>query len=311
MMTSAILVLGYGAVGKATVARLLAEGHEVTVAQRSRPKDLPKEAQFITCDVLDLASLKAAVKNASQIVVALGFKYDRKVWRDVWPRAMANIIEACTQTGQRIVFVDNLYMYGPQTSPLCEDMPLTNYGAKPAIRAEVTRLWMAASAAGQIKIAALRAPDFYGPHVELSLWGPESLGAIAKGKAGRIPIPLNIPHDFAYVPDIARAVVTLIEASDDAYGQAWHVPVAPTHTAQEIINIAEQDLGYKVKLSSVPPLMMKLLGLFVPFIREFNEMSFNFDKPYQVNARKFSKRFWSDATSFEVGVAATLESFRV
>jgi nucleoside-diphosphate-sugar epimerase len=310
MMTGEILVLGYGAVGKATVARLLAEGRKVIVAQRSRPKDLPQEAAFITCDVLDLASLRGAAKNASQIVVALGFKYDSKVWRGAWTRAMANIIEACSQTGQRIVFVDNLYMYGPQTTPLREDMPLTNFGAKPAIRAEVTRLWMAAAAAGKINIATLRAPDFYGPHVELSLWGPESLGAIAKGKAGRIPMPLNIPHDFAYVPDIARAVVTLLDADDDAYGQAWHVPVAPTRTAQDIINIAEQHLGHKVKISSVPPLMLKLLGLFIPFIREFNEMSFNFDKPYHMDASKFSKRFWSDATPFEVGVRATVDSFK-
>ena len=56
--------------------------------------------------------------------------------------------------------------------------------------------------------------------------------------------------------------------------------------------------------------MLKLLGLFIPFIREFNEMSFNFDKPYQVDARKFSKRFWSDATPFEAGVGATVDSFK-
>ena len=88
------------------------------------------------------------------------------------------------------------------------------------------------------------------------------------------------------------------------------MPVAPTHTAQDIINIAEHHLGRKVKVSSVSPLMLKLLGLFIPFIREFNEMSFNFDKPYQVDARKFSKRFWSDATPFEAGVGATVDSFK-
>jgi nucleoside-diphosphate-sugar epimerase len=309
-MMGTILVLGYGAVGKATVARLLAEGRKVMVAQRKRPADLPLDVEFKTCDVLDLVSLQAAVQNATQVVVALGFQYDRKVWRECWPRAMSNLVEACAYTGQRIVFVDNLYMYGPQTTPLREDMPLSNFGAKPAIRAEVTKIWMDAVAAGKIKLAALRAPDFYGPKVELSLLGPENLGAIAKGKAGRIPMPLNIPHDFAYVPDIARAVVTLLDAHDDAYNQAWHVPVAPTHTAQEIIDIAAKHLGRTVKVSAVPPIMMKLLGLFVPFIREFNEMSFNFDRPFHLDAGKFGKRFWSDATPFEVGVAETVRSFQ-
>ena len=57
---------------------------------------------------------------------------------------MANLIDGCAAGGARLVFADNLYEYGPQTRPLTEDMPLTNYGRKPAIRAEVTRLWKSA-----------------------------------------------------------------------------------------------------------------------------------------------------------------------
>ncbi len=310
-MKNKTLVLGYGAVGKATAELLAKQGRDVVVGQRKRPDALPLAVDFVACDVLDLASLNAALVGIDQVVVAVGFPYDSNVWRDRWPRTMANLLDATAQNNVRMVFVDNLYLYGPQTTPLREDMPLSNFGAKPAVRSEVTRLWMAAAAVGKIKLAALRAPDFYGPKVELSLLGPENLGAIAKGKAGRIPMPLNMPHDFAYVPDIARAVVTLLDAPDDAFNQVWHVPLAPTRTAQEIIDLAAKHVGRTVKVSAVPPIMMKLLGLFVPFIREFNEMSFNFDKPYLADTNKFAKRFWSDATPFEVGVAATVDSFKV
>ena len=39
--------------------------------------------------------------------------------------------------GARFVFADKLYMYGPVTVPLTETMPLTSYGRKPRIRAEI------------------------------------------------------------------------------------------------------------------------------------------------------------------------------
>jgi hypothetical protein len=56
---------------------------------------------------------------------------------------------------QTVVFVDNLYMYGPRREPLNEDMSLADYGQKPAARSEATRIWMAASQAGRIRATAL------------------------------------------------------------------------------------------------------------------------------------------------------------
>ena len=52
-MNKNILILGYGAVGKATVSHLLEKGYSVTVAQRKVPKDLPEGVQFKPCDVLN------------------------------------------------------------------------------------------------------------------------------------------------------------------------------------------------------------------------------------------------------------------
>jgi hypothetical protein len=52
-----------------------------------------------------------------------------------------------------------------------------------------------------------------------------------------------------------------------------------------------------------------MLGLVVPFMREYAEMSFTWNRPYHVDATKFSRRFWSDATPFEVGIPAAIRSF--
>ncbi|CAN5327303.1 SDR family oxidoreductase [soil metagenome] len=309
-MNDPIHIIGYGPVGQALAERLCAAGHPVVVAQRSRPATLPPGAQFRPCDVLDPASVNAACAGAGQVVLAIGLPYDSKVWARDWPIAMANTLDACEAAGARMLLIDNLYMYGPQTAPLTEDMPLSGYGAKPRTRAQVTRLWRAASDEGRVVVAALRAPDFYGPGVGLSHLGDAALGALAKGKAAMSLMPPDTPHAYAYVPDFARAAESLLDAPDSDWNQAWHVPCAPTTTPRALMNLAADALGVKLRITSIPFGLLPLMGLFVPFVREVWEMRFIFDRPYRVDASKFARRFWSDATPFEVGVPAAALSFR-
>jgi len=311
IMSGNTLVIGFGAVGRATTQALLARRDPVCVAQRSRPADLPAQAAFKSCDVLDAEAVRQAIAGAGQVVVAIGFAYDARVWRSAWPRAMTNLVEACAATGARMVFVDGLYMLGPQREPLREDMALTDFGAKPAVRSEVTRIWMAAASAGRARVAALRPPDFYGPDVTVSHLGAAAFGALARGKPALLLAPPDTPHDFAYVPDVARAVVTLLDAPDDAYGQAWNMPCAPTRTPRQILRLGAEVLGIGLKVRAVPLGLLPLLGLVSPFMREVAEMRFTWDRPYEVDATKFARRFWSDVTPYEVGAPATVRSFRL
>jgi nucleoside-diphosphate-sugar epimerase len=309
-MSEEVVIVGYGPVGAATAALLCARGSAVRIAQRTPPKALPAGATFVRCDVLDADSVRSALAGARQVVLAIGFPYVGAVWREAWPRTMTNFVAACAATGARLVFVDNLYMYGPQTTPLAETTPLVPYGVKPAARVEATRIWMAASAAGRLRVAALRAPDFYGPGVAQSHLGETAFGALARGKAAQTIGSPDMPHEFAYVPDFARAVVTLLDAPDDAFGQAWHVPCAPTRTRREILTVGAAALGVKLRVAALPLWALGPLGTFVPILREMREMRFQWDRPYRVDSRRFAERFWADATPFEVGAPATARWFR-
>jgi len=277
-MTGRIAIFGYGAVGRAIAARLAAEGREVIVAQRRAPPDLPKGAMFKPADALDRDAVVKAASGAEQFVVAIGFPYYGVLWRDVWPKAIGNFVAACKATGARMVFIDDLYMYGPQSSPLIETMPLSDKGWKPAARSAATRVWMAAAAAGEARVAALRTPDFYGPGFGNSFLGDTSIGNLAQGKAAVFIGSPDVLHDYAYVPDIARAATTLLAAPDSAFGEAWH--------------------------------MLCASGMFSPFLRELQEMRFQWDRPYQVDASRFAQAFWSDVTPFEIGVPETALAFR-
>jgi len=309
-MSQQITVFGYGPVGAAAVAQLTARGYGVNVAQRSRPASLPPGAIFTPCDVLDADAVLAAARGADQIVVAVGFAYEAKVWATAWPRAMTNLVAACEATGARMVFVDNLYMYGEQKAPMIEELPARSFGVKPRARTEATRIWRAASDAGRIRATALRPSDFFGPGVGATQLGDSVFGALARGKPAALVLPPDLAHDFSYVPDIARAVVTLLEAPDSDYGQVWHCPNAPTRTPRQLVEIAAAALDVKPAITALPLWALPTIGLFSPMMRELVEMRYQWRHPYLVDATKFWRRFWSDATPFETSIPATARSFR-
>jgi nucleoside-diphosphate-sugar epimerase len=302
------VVFGNGAIGHLVTEKLLSDGQRVRIAQRKPPLPLPAGAEYVHCDILDTEAVRQAVRGASQVLLAVGFLYDARLWRTAWPTAMANVIEACGAVDARVVFIDNLYQLGAQTTPRTEDMALTTVGEKPVILAQVTHMWMAARA--RVRFAALRCPDFYGPGVVNSYLGQTGFGALAQGKPAMMLAP-DTPHDFAYAPDIARAVLTLFDAPDDAYGQVWNVPCAPTRTPRDILQLGAQAIGVPLKLTTIPLWSLGVLGLLMRFMKEVADVRFTWDRPYVVDAGKFKRRFWSDATPFEAGAAATARSFMV
>ena len=310
-MSEEIGIFGFGPVGAATAALLSARGSAVRIAQRTAPKAMPTGASYVRCDALDADSVRGAVAGLRQVVLAIGFPYVGALWREAWPRAMTNFVEACSASGARLVFVDNLYMYGPQTAPLSETTPLTPYRRQAGGAGRGDAHLDGGERGGRLRVAALRAPDFYGARRGAGASRRDRLRrARATARPRQVIGSPDTPHDFAYVPDCARAVVTLLDAPDDAFGQAWHVPCAPTRTPREILALGAAALGVKPRVSRLPLWALGPLGLFVPVLREMREMRFQWDRPYRVDFSRFAQRFWADATPFEVGAPATALWFR-
>jgi nucleoside-diphosphate-sugar epimerase len=251
-----------------------------------------------------------ACSGAGTVVCTVGVPYRSPIYTRVWPIVMRNLLDGCARSGARFVFADNLYMYGPQTEPLTEDMPLTDFGQKPRARAEITRLWQQAHGSGRVHATAVRASDFYGPDVATSVLSTFGVARLLAGKAALAPYPPDHLHAFTYVPDFARALVTLIDAPDYAYGEAWHVPNAPTETLRQLITLAAKLIGVRPRLMVLPQTLAPLIALFDADVRELAEMRFQWDRPYRVDSSKFAKRFWSDATPFEEGLTQTIDFYR-
>jgi nucleoside-diphosphate-sugar epimerase len=305
-----VAIIGYGAVGRETAKLLAARGDQVRVVQRTRPAALPEGVDFVAADALDRESLRGACGQSEAIICSLGLPYDSRIWETAWPVAIDNLLAICGERRARFVFADNLYMYGPQDRPLVEDLPLTDFGRKPKLRATITRAWLQAHQSGRVEAVAVRASDFYGPDVATSVLSEFGVKRMLRGKAALVPYSPDHPHDFTYAPDFARALVSLLDAPSDAYGQAWHVPNAPTRTLRQLLVRGAELGGVAPRLTVLPGLVARLLGLFDRSIFELAEMRFQTDRPYLVEAGKFARRFWSDATPFDEGLRATIAACR-
>ncbi|MCP3913426.1 MAG: NAD-dependent epimerase/dehydratase family protein [Actinomycetia bacterium] len=301
------VVLGAGPVGRALVDRLVAEGIETRVVTRSGQASVPPGVELVAADISDSGQAIKACADASIVYSCVGLSYQG--WPERWPPMMAGMLDGAAAAGARFVFMDNCYMYGPVTVPMTEDLPLSDYGNKPAARSEITRMWQQAHEAGRVEAVSVRASDFYGPGVSNAALGDLSVGRLAKGKSAQVVGDPDQPHSFAYVPDIARALVSVGEA-DDAMGQAWNVPNAPDKTVRQVLELFADALDQPLKIQAMPKLLMSALGLFNADLRELKEMLYQWERPFHVDASKFATRFWADATPWEQAVAETAPSYQ-
>lgn len=103
--------------------------------------------------------------------------------------------------------------------------------------------------------------------------------------------------------------MTLLDAPNDAFGQAWNMPCAPTRSPREILAMGAATLHRKLRIWAVPLWLMRPLGLVYRMAGEVADVGFTWDRPYLVDGGKFTRRFGFVATPFEVGMATTAYAF--
>jgi len=74
--------------------------------------------ETVSADIADQEQTIRAVAGSEIVHLLLGLKYDHKLWAEIWPRIMANTIEACKRAGAKPIFFDNVYMYGKVSGPI-------------------------------------------------------------------------------------------------------------------------------------------------------------------------------------------------
>ena len=119
-----------------------------------------------------------------------------------------------------------------------------------------------------------------------------------------------MPHSAAYLPDIARAYVTL-GTDDRALGRVWHLPHAPAVTGREFIELVERSLPAPVGVGRVSKAMLRMASPFHGMSREMLGIVHQWDRPFVVDDSAFRSTFGPfDNTPLERAVADTVAWYR-
>jgi nucleoside-diphosphate-sugar epimerase len=233
--------------------------------------------------------------------------YYTRIWADVLPRYMDNLITATARASARLVVLDNVYMLGrPGGRPLDEQTPPNPCSRKGEIRAHVAERLFAAHHRGEIRATSGRASDFYGPGGTLTHLGDQFWRPALGSRTARVLVNPDMIHTYHYLPDVAAGLATLGMARDDAYGQPWMLPCAPAETMRALVMRFSRKLGRTIRLASVPHWMVKPIGLVVPLVREVEEMLYQWDEPFVINDARFRKRFRREPADIETAAADTV-----
>jgi nucleoside-diphosphate-sugar epimerase len=309
---SKAVIFGAGQVGMTLMEQLVANGVTVTLVSRRGAvgEALPAGASIVAGDVGDPATVARLAKTADVVFETAQPAYTE--WPRKFPPLVQSIIDGMAQTSTPMVFVDNLYMYGAtHGQPIREDLPYAATGHKGKTRAQVANMLLDAHKAGKIRVTIGRASDFYGPRaVDSAVFGERFFEAAWAGK----PVDLfgnpDLPHTYTYVPDFARALITLSE-HDAAFGRAWHVPNAPAVSTRDMVMALEKEFGQPIKSRVVNKLMLSTVGLFVPIVREMKEMAYEFDEAYVVDDSQFRAAFGAQVTPLPEAARATVAWYRL
>ena len=125
-----------GAIGNELVKLLAARNQPFRLVGRN-PRATSGATETIAADLTDKDQTIRAVAGSNVVHLLIGLKYDHKVWEETWPRVMSNTIEACKRAGAKVIFFDNVYMYGKVSGAMTEETPFNPCSKKGEIRAKV------------------------------------------------------------------------------------------------------------------------------------------------------------------------------
>src|SRR5688500_12152168 len=92
-----------GVIGRELSRQLTSYSDRIRQVSR-QPRRVNARDELVAADLLDPAATAAAVAGSSVAYLVAGLAYDRRVWREQWPRVMRNAIDACKRHGCALVF---------------------------------------------------------------------------------------------------------------------------------------------------------------------------------------------------------------
>ena len=280
-MTGTVLVLGAnGRFGRAATQAFATAGWKVRAASRAGKGAALTGVANVACDVTDRAAVIIAAQGVDVIVHAVNPAYQH--WVKVMPVHTANIIAAGLASGATVMIAGNVYPFGANARVSLNEQdapaPTTRKGA---LRVTMERAFAAAADQG-LRTVILRGGDFI-ERTKSGNWFDSHITNKTHKGVFTYPGRMDAVHAWAYLPDMARAMVGLAVKRSTFSAFASFGFEGYSLTGAELKAAVEQEVGRPLKTATFPWSIMRAIGVFSPLVREVIEMRYLWNTPHCVD----------------------------
>ncbi|KVE07493.1 NAD-dependent epimerase/dehydratase family protein [Burkholderia anthina] len=311
MQRQALVLGASGGIGGEVARQLRDAGWQVRALKRGLDAEGVERdgIAWVGGDALDRDAVVRAARGCSVIVHAVNPPGYRNWATQVLPM-IDNTIAAAGAAQATVVLPGTVYNFGADAFPvLREDAPQHPATRKGAIRVELERRLQDASAHG-VRTIIVRAGDFFGPQLGNSWF---SQGLVKPGRpVAAISVPSRgVGHQWAYVPDVARTMVELIERRETLepfarFHLGGHWDEDGMQMARAVQRVAQRH-GMRPALRDFPWWLVWVAAPFVTTLRELLEMRYLWREPIRMdNARVTAVLGREPVTPLDTAVEATL-----
>jgi nucleoside-diphosphate-sugar epimerase len=303
-----------GAVGKALAPVLARADVRFRVVGRSADnlrrafQQYEPLVEYHAADLHDARAAAAAASGLDTVVYLVGVPYTQFAEH---PKLTRVALEAAAESGvRRFVHLSTVYPYGKPEREFVDELHSRKpHTFKGRMRKEQEDLVLAANGRKGMRTTILRPPDFYGPTSEQS-YVRAIFDAALKGGTANVIGPVDMPHEFIFVPDLADTLWQVAN-TEEAYGRAWNIGGPGLITTREFAELVFSTAGATLKLRAANKTMLRVLGLFNPLLREVVEMHYLWTTPVALDDSRLRDLLPGiKKTSYADGIAQTLRDLR-
>src|SRR4051812_10335239 len=284
-MSGNILVLGAaGRLGYAAAEAFRMAGWTVTSLVRpGAAHRAPRGTQVV--ETIDRLEAIAAARGADVVLHALNPPF--KTWRRMALAQAYSAIEVAETAGATLMFPGNVYNYGAgMPGVIDETTPMQPTTRKGDIRAEIEQRMQEAAERG-VRTIVLRSGDFFGSG--RGSWFDLVITKQLARNEVTYPGPLDVVHEWAYVPDLAAAMVRLAEKRErlgvfETFGFSGHAVTG--RTLVDAIAKASGRNSRDLKVRQMQWWMIKVLSPFFALPRELSELDYLWKVPHRLAGEK-------------------------
>lgn len=284
------VIVGAGATGIATAHLLADAGDQVRRVTRSGRGPHRAGIELVAADATDADRLTELTTGARTLFGCAAPAYDR--WPALFPPLAAALLTAAERTGAGYLMLGNTYGYGPVDGPITEDLPLAPIALKGRVRAAMWHDALAAHRAGRVRVTEVRAADFLGADA-YSLYSLLVAPKLLAGEPAAFPGDLDAAHSWAYVGDVARALVA-ISRDERAWGQIWHAPSVPLSVrelSRRLAAAAAAGADREPELARLSAAELAAAGAADPVAAEVVEMLYLYERPCVLDSTVTERTF--------------------